>query len=168
MKGVEETKIWKCNKALYVLKNTGRSWYLTFKDKLEGYVFVKKMSDQGLFTKYTSKGHYIQVALCVDDLLVIVESEKDYDDFKKYMQHVAHIKIKDLNEVKGFCGIQFEKIDGGYKLHQRSYIEDILDRLKEFLPPKRQKIPITDYDRQKNQVLLGEKDLRTYQEILGL
>ncbi|QBM85786.1 Reverse transcriptase RNA-dependent DNA polymerase [Metschnikowia aff. pulcherrima] len=165
--GVDATKIWKCKKALYGLKNAGRSWYLTFKKKLEDFGFKRTMSDQGLFTKTTDKNTTMHIALYVDDLLVSFEDESDYEDFKAYMNDVAKIKIKDLGMVKEFCGTQFEGVDGGYKLHQKDYIEELLERYKHLLKPEKQRIPINSYDRENDLSRLDSGGVHLYQEILG-
>ncbi|QBM90867.1 Reverse transcriptase RNA-dependent DNA polymerase [Metschnikowia aff. pulcherrima] len=165
--GVDETKIWKCKKAVYGLETAGRSWKSTVKKKLEDYGFKRTMSDQGLFTKTTDKNTTMHIALYVHDLLVSFEDESDYEDFKAYMNDVAKIKITDLGMVKEFCGTQFEGVDGGYKLHQKDYIEELLERYKHLLKPEKQRIPINSYDRENDLSRLDSGGVHLYQEILG-
>lgn len=53
---VDPTKLRKLAKVLYKLKNAGRVWYETFKEKLEDCGFGRSGSDLGLFTKGSSRG----------------------------------------------------------------------------------------------------------------
>lgn len=64
------------------------------------------------------------MALYVGNLLACVEDDRNYDKFNVYMQDIAKIKIKDLGDVKKFSGIEFDKVDGGYELHQRGFINE--------------------------------------------
>lgn len=164
--GTDENTIWKCTKALYGLKNAGRAWYQTFKEKLEGFGLTRTMSDHGLFTKTTERGT-MQVALYVDDLLVSFHDKQDYEEFKTYMSDVAEIKIKDLGDMSDFCGMEFTKSKGGYHLHQSKYINDLLVRFQGFLTEKKQKVPINPYIRSEDLELLDEKGIKLYQELLG-
>lgn len=164
--GLDENAIWECTKALYGLKNSGKAWYETFRDKLIGYGLQCTESDQGLFTKETDRGT-MQVALYVDDLLVSFHDERDFIDFKTYMGEVAKIKIKDLGDMSEFCGIEFTKVDGGYSLHQSKYINDLLVRFDKFITSHRQKVPINPYVRKEDLLRLDDDGVKLYQELLG-
>ncbi|QBM89342.1 Reverse transcriptase RNA-dependent DNA polymerase [Metschnikowia aff. pulcherrima] len=167
VEGVDSNKVWKCKKALYGLRNSGRSWYLTFKSHLEAWGFKRTLSDHGIFVKTTSSNSKILVALYVDDLLVCIEDDRDYEEFKVYMLDIAKIKIKDLGDVKEFCGMEFDSVDGGYELHQRGYINELLNKYRDFVTPERQRAPMNDYDREEDSPTLGDKEIRLYQELLG-
>lgn len=58
-------------------------------------------------------------------------------------------------------------MDDGYKLHQRDYIDGLLLKYVDFLPDEKQRIPKTGYDRNPESDLLGSKELKLYQELLG-
>lgn len=167
VQGVDASKVWKCKKALYGLRNSGRSWYVTFKDCLERWGIKRILSDLGIFVKQTRRNTKIIVALYVDDLLVCVQDDQDYEELKDYMRDIAKIKLKDLGLVKDFCGTQFDIISDGYMLHQRDYIDVLLLKYVDFLSDERQRTPINDYDRDLESVLLGPKELKLYQELLG-
>ncbi|KAM9888042.1 hypothetical protein OXX69_013167, partial [Metschnikowia pulcherrima] len=90
----------------------------------------------------------MHIALYVDVLLVSMEDESDYEDFKAYMNDVAKIVVKDLGMAKELCGTQFEGLDGGYKLHEKDYIEEWLERYKHLIKPEKQRTSINSYDRE--------------------
>lgn len=109
----------------------------------------------------------MNIALYVDDLLVSVTVEQDYDDTFTYMNKVAKIAIKDLGEVKAFCGIQFDSIDDGYRLHETDYIDAILVRHHEHVPKEKFKVPMREYDRGAEDQLLTNEELKVFQELPG-
>lgn len=165
--GVDEKKIWKCVKALYGLKNAGKAWYVTFTEKLANFGFDVTRSEHGLFTKMDGDELTMIVALYVDDLLVGIRSVEEYEVFKTYMNDIARIKIKDLGNVTEFCGVEYEKTTDGYRLHQDTYTRDLLIKNERHLTREKQKMPMNDYDRDKEADELSEKELKEYQELLG-
>ena len=68
------------------------------------------------------------MALYADDLLVSIENVLEYDKFKTSMRDGAQFKIKDIEKASALSKIQFDTVGYGYEIHQRSYIEDILER----------------------------------------
>ncbi|GEQ70720.1 hypothetical protein JCM33374_g4399 [Metschnikowia sp. JCM 33374] len=167
IRGVDDRKLWMCTKALYGIKNAGRAWYLMIKEKLEENGFKRVRSERSIFRKITARGTEVIIALYVDDLLVGVEDEKDYEDFQNYMRDEAKIKIKDLGEAKDFCGVQIDRIDGGYKIHQKKYIDELLGKFERFMTQETQTVPFKEYDRERYESELNAKELRLYQELLG-
>ncbi|GEQ70445.1 hypothetical protein JCM33374_g4122 [Metschnikowia sp. JCM 33374] len=165
IRGVDDRKLWMCTKALYGLKNAGRAWYLMIKEKLEENGFKRVRSERSIFRKITARGTEVIIALYVDDLLVGVEDEKDYEDFQNYMRDEAKIKIKDLGEAKDFCGVQIDRIDGGYKIHQKKYIDELLGKFERFMTQETQTVPFKEYDRERYESELNAKELRLARDV---
>lgn len=68
-----------------------------------------------------------------------------------------------MGEVKYIIGIQFEKLHDGYLLHQKKYLQDILDKFDETdSKPCSNTIPVQDSN-------LKEKpyDVKKYQQVIG-
>ncbi|GEQ67205.1 hypothetical protein JCM33374_g869 [Metschnikowia sp. JCM 33374] len=164
--GVSATKVWKCKKALYGLRNDDKSCYNTIRSKLEAYGFKQTVS-HGIFTKTTARGTDIHAALYIDDLLVSVQDEEDYVDFRKYMALTAEIPVRDLGHIQEFCGVQFDSDIGGYYMHQKDFVEELLQKHEKFLLPRIQRCPIQNYDVHKDKSVLNEPEQSIYQELLG-
>lgn len=167
VEGVDASKIWKCNKALYGLKNAGRAWYMTCKEKLEAYGFHRTGSDQGLFTRKTKRNKDMYLVLYVDDLLIGTEDIDEFNEFKNYMSDNAKISLKDLGDMKEFCGVQFEKNENGFIIHQKGYLQVVFRKFSKFLTQKPEKIPFRDYIRDEENTKLDDKGIKVYQELLG-
>jgi Reverse transcriptase (RNA-dependent DNA polymerase) len=69
---------------------------------------------------------FVIIAVYVDDLTIAAMTLKGLDFAKKSISSV--FQIKDEGEVKKVIGIEFEKLDNGYILHQREYLNQVLSR----------------------------------------
>lgn len=157
----------KYKKALHRPRNFGRSWYLTFKAHLEGCGFKRTLTDHGIIVKSTRDNRTILVALYVDDLLICKEDDMDSKDFKIYMQNIAKSKTFDPGDIKEFCGMEFDKADGGYEIHQRGYINELLSTYSDFVTLERQRALMNEYGREIDSPSLEDKEVRSYQKLLA-
>ena len=85
-----------------------------------------------------------------------VENVLEFNEFETYMRDVA-----------GICDIQFKTVGNGYEIHQRSYIEDILERCQERILLERQPTPINICDRMKVITASADNVLKLYQKLPG-
>jgi len=156
-----ETVFWKLNKALYGLKQSGKEWNEKLNNVLTKIGFNRLTSDPCVYKKINNENHITCIlAVYVDDILltgVNNEINKTKSQIKKYFQ------IKDIGEADFIIGIKYQKYNGGYFLHQKRYINDLLCKYKsENIKPTKSIKPIINEDLRKIKV-----NLTKYKSIIG-
>lgn len=150
-------------KALYGLRQAGRSWHHRLDQVLKKCHAIPTSVDPCLY--YIGKGENIAlIAVYVDDVLIALNDQKKIDSVISCLSQ--HFDIRDLGEV-GFClGIQFICEDNVIMMRQSSYIDEILKRFKmeECNPVSTPMDPGVKLDREKQ--FKGEIDL-PYRELVG-
>lgn len=103
----------------------------------------------------------------MDDLMV---SYENFSKFNTFYENISkELKIKDLGELNQFCGTHFMKTKYGYTMNQHPFIQDILSKFHSICDDSKEhklSVPLIEDDRETNNELLNEKELKTYQEIL--
>ena len=97
-------KVWKLNKSLYGLKQSGRNWNTTLEKYLTQNGFTKSKADPCLFTKSVN-GEVVHLLVWVDDIIIAASNQKNLDETKTLL--CEKFDMKDLGELKYFLGIQF-------------------------------------------------------------
>ena len=97
-------KVWKLNKSLYGLKQSGRNWNTTLEKYLTQNGFTKSKADTCLFTKSVN-GEVVHLLVWVDDIIIAASNQKNLDETKTLL--CEKFDMKDLGELKYFLGIQF-------------------------------------------------------------
>ena len=113
------------NKALYGLKQSPYLWNKEISSYLLSKGFTQATADNCVFVR-TIKGHLQILAIYVDDC-VLIGNEENILDMKKILN--SKYKMKDLGELTYIIGIEVERTKDHTKIHQSSYI---LEVLKEF------------------------------------
>ncbi|GKF26452.1 retrovirus-related pol polyprotein from transposon TNT 1-94, partial [Tanacetum coccineum] len=121
-------KVYKLNKALYVLKQAPRAWY----GRIEAYFtkqgFRKCPYEYSLFVKVEDGGRILMVCLYVDDLLF---TGNDIVMFEKYKKSVmAEFDMSDLGRLHYFLSIEVVQSDAGIFISQRKYMQEILKKFR--------------------------------------
>ena len=117
---------WKLNKALYGLRQSGRAWNDKLNDTLLELGFKRLISDPCVYTKTNKENKIVCIlGVYVDDILLTGEEE---EILKTKELLSKNFKLTDLGYASYIIGIRFEKCEDGYLLHQRKYLDDILDR----------------------------------------
>ena len=119
------------HKSIYGLKQAGRAWYDMLSDYLQEIGFKRSKADTCVFIKGNLFGdEYITVNTKVDDLLITSKRLKDLNWLKRSLE--AKFNIKDLGPCEFYCGMIIERDDkkGTIKIHQRSYVEQVLERFE--------------------------------------
>ena len=125
-KGVNGEKlVYKLNKSLYGLKQSGRMWNQLLHAHFIDNGFTQCPTEHCLYTKETKEG-MILILVWVDDLIVGGKNENMLNETKKMMHE--RFKMKDMGKLSYFLGIEFEQGDGYVKMNQKKYIEKILEK----------------------------------------
>ncbi|CAL1680763.1 unnamed protein product [Lasius platythorax] len=118
-------KVCKLKKALYGLRQAGRSWYLTFDKVLKEHGVVPTNADTCLY--HIGKGeNIVLIAVYVDDVLIASRNQEEIDRIITSIS--KRFTIRNLGEVQQCLGIEFSREGNNITLSQRGYIREILER----------------------------------------
>lgn len=158
----KEGVVYKLEKSLYGLKQSGRNWNKVLHDCLTESGFTQNQADHCVYSQESNEGKVL-IIVWVDDLIIAASDE---DKLKKVKVMLAEqFKMKDLGQLKHFLGIDFDFSDGCIKMSQEKYTNKILQRFnmsecKVRETPCEQKLEYND-----NAVKMS--DIRMYREAVG-
>ena len=98
--------VFKLNKSIYGLKQSGRNWNQLSHSCLEQNSFKRNPVDYCVYTKHDQDGLRI-VTIWVDDILIASSNKDILAQFKEMMKH--EFKRKDLGEISYFLSITFDQ-----------------------------------------------------------
>lgn len=118
-------KVCRLNKALYGLRQSGRQWHEKFDEVLRSMGFVPTKADPCVYTT-DQGGEVVILVIYVDDILVIADKRNHFDMVRNGLR--KHFDVKEIGDVKCCVGLEFNRHDDGYSIHQRGQIKDVLAR----------------------------------------
>ena len=111
-------KVCKLKKSLYGLKQSPRAWFGRFTKSMRSFGYHQSNSDHTLFLK-KQHGKITALIVYIDDMVV---TGNDPDERKALQSHLSsEFKMKDLNHLKYFLGIEVSRSDKGIFLSPRKY-----------------------------------------------
>ena len=156
-----EKLVYKLNKSLYGLKQSGRMWNQLLHAHFVDNGFTQCPTEHCVYTKETDQG-MILILVWVDDLILGGKNETVLNETKNMMHE--RFKMKDLGKLSYFLGIEFEQGDGYVRMNQKKYIEKILEKY-DMIDCKPRSTPSEQKpDKGGNQ---DPVDPRKYREIIG-
>ena len=118
----EEGKVYKILRALYGLKQSGREWFGTLRDKLLTLAFTQMAFDPYVFTMESLD---LFVAIYVDDLLII----GGIDRIKWFKAKISKaFPCKDLGQAKYLLGLEITITGSHVSISQAAYARRIIQR----------------------------------------
>lgn len=118
-----EGKVWKLNKSLYGLKQSGRNWHTMLHEYLLELNFNSSSADACLYIK-RDNGETTILLIWVDDIIIAGSSNLAIDSIKQKLS--SKFEMKDLGSLSTFLGIQFTKHEGRITMSQSIYLENVL------------------------------------------
>ena len=115
--------VYRLNKSLYGLKQSGRNWNKMLHDCLTRNDFIQNPADHCVYIKQRER---IIVLSWVDNLIIAAEKVTSLGNVKEML--MSEFKMKDLGELNHFIGIDFDITQGCVKLNQKKYTERVLER----------------------------------------
>ena len=113
--------IWKLNKSLYGLKQSGRNWHNLLHQYLQDMDFEQSSADPCMFIKHI-ENDVIILLVWVDDIIIASSS-------KELKQKLSNqFNKKDLGELSSFLTIEFERTNETITMSQSRYQKDVLSR----------------------------------------
>jgi hypothetical protein len=124
VKGNQEL-VYKLKRSLYGLKQTPRMWYQNFDMYILSLGFVISKVDHCVYSKEEG-GHFIYVALYVDDMLLIGNNMDAINEVNKKLS--SNFDIKDLDAANFNLGMESKRDQSARNiwLNQTKYIETVL------------------------------------------
>ena len=119
-----KSKVYKLKKSLYGLKQAARQWNIAWRGMMQTLNFKQLISDACVYVRH-SGNCWTALAIYVDDIVVTATHEEEinqlFDELKSKWD------IKDLGTPKLLLGVNIETTDDCILLHQRNYVERILE-----------------------------------------
>lgn len=119
----DRNKVWKLNKALYGLDNASKVWNDTLEDFFSS-IGMRQLSSCPCI--FTGAGGSTLVLVYVDDLLIASSEEREIDGLIDRIGKAFEIKL--MQKPRKFLGIVMERTEKEMALHQRPYVEAVLER----------------------------------------
>ena len=119
--------VFKLNKSIYGLKQSGRMWYNLLHDFLVEKGFVQSTSDYCVYTRKKG-GSKVILIVWVDDIVVAGSTIECANEVKSMLS--KRFNMKDFGSISNFLGIQFELEPDVIKMHQTNYAQKILEKFK--------------------------------------
>ncbi|GKA92414.1 putative ribonuclease H-like domain-containing protein, partial [Tanacetum coccineum] len=118
-------KVYKVEKALYVLHQAPKAWYETLSTDLLENGFRKGTIDKTLFIK-KDKSDMLLVQVYVDDIIFGSTKKTLYLEFEQMMH--KRFQISSMGELTFFLGLQVQQKEDGIFISQDKYVVDILKK----------------------------------------
>ncbi len=161
-------------KGLYGLKQGGRVWWLTLKEFLLVCGYLQSRADPCVFMKHEG-GKSVYIAVYVDDITFFGD-ESLVDEAISALK--KEYKLRDLGDLTFCLTMQIELSENGTFLHQRKYIQTILEKFSKEINNQTAPTPLDHRQKFHLTALPGEpkydavldkpEDQHRYQEALGL
>ena len=141
-----ERLVYKLNKSLYGLKQSGRNWNMLLHKCLIENNFTQSSVDHCVYRKEVGEKK-VFVLIWVDDIILAASDNELMNETKMMLQE--RFKMKDLGKLSYFLGIEFEQGDGFVKMSQKRYLSKVLERFhmsncKPRNTPSEQKLEFSD------------------------
>lgn len=122
----KEHLVYKLNKALYGLHQSGRAWY---------FELTKTLKEIGLSNLNWCNctfyfGNSIILLVYVDDIVIFGKTDELVNSMLNKLKHKFDLKV--LGKTKKLLGVEFEESNKGMLIHQIPYINEICKRFESY------------------------------------
>ncbi len=165
--GLEEGNdqtVWKLNRALYGMKQSGKLWYNELKGTLKNFGYRPAVTDPCVFTREHGNAKDI-ITVYVDDLLVTGTADRGRLDI--IVAELGNIySVTNLGIVRHLLGISIGRAKNGLRLDQTAFLRKTLEEVGTLLTPRS-----TPWDHRSDEDDPGDaldvEGVRTYRRLLG-
>ena len=123
--------VYRLNKSLYGLKQSGRNWNKMLHECLIRNDFIQNPADHCVYMKQNER---LLIESWIDDLIIAADKVISLSNVKKML--MSEFKMKDLGKFNHFIGIDFHMTQGCLKMNQNKYIRRVLERFNVKLQTK--------------------------------
>ena len=121
----KENMFCKIKKSLYGLKQSARAWNIKLDSVLKNIGFRKGKADPCFYTKKINND-VIHILVYVDDMILASENEEIIKETEDKLNE--EFEIKSLGDIQCYLGIEVERVNGTFQIHQENYIKQIVNR----------------------------------------
>ena len=121
----KESMVCRLKRSLYGLKQSSRCWFVELKKYLVSLGYEQSKADPCVFLKWED-GNLSVNTIYVDDIILLADLMKDMMKFKGELSQ--KFQMTDLGPVNFCLGISVISQEDTLNLHQRQYIQSILNR----------------------------------------
>lgn len=157
-----DSLVYKLEKSLYGLKQSGRNWNRILHDCLTENGFTQNPADNCVYARESKDGKVI-IIIWVDDLIIAASNEERLREVKEML--AEKFKMKDLGRLKHFLGIDFNQSDGCVNMSQEKYTNKILERFN--MQNCRTRETPCDQKLEYTEDAVKMEDVRRYREAVG-
>ena len=115
--------VYRLNKSLYGLKQSGRNWNKMLHKCLIWNDFIQNLADHCFYMKQNER---LLIVSWVDDLIIAADKVIYLSNVKKML--MSEFRMKDLGKLNHFIGVDFHITQGCVKMNQNKYIGKVLER----------------------------------------
>ena len=112
--------VWKLNKSLYGLKQSGRNWHNLLHQYLQEMNFVQSSADPCVFVQQI-RNNTVVLLIWVDDIIIASSSNELMNNVKRKLSD--RFNMKDLGEISSFLGIEFKRTKETVTISQSRYLK---------------------------------------------
>ena len=116
--------VWKLNKSLYGLKQSGRNWSNELRNKLTSYGYKRLLSEPCAYIKVSPAGLISLAINHVDDMSLTGDDTNTNADTKKHLSR--DLPMKDMGAIQHFVGLRITRTATTLKVDQEAYINSII------------------------------------------
>ena len=126
LEGFKTNKLlYKLNKSLYALKQSGRNWNKMLHECLIRNDFILNPADHCVYMKQNER---LLIVSWVDNLIIATDKVTSLSNVNVKKMLMSEFKMKDLGKLNHFIGIDFHITQGCVKMNQNKYIGRVLER----------------------------------------
>ena len=151
--------VYRLNKSLYGLKQSGRNWNKMLHECLIRNDFIQNPADHCVYMKQNER---LLIVSWVDDLIIAADKVISLSNVKKML--MSEFKMKNLGKLNHFIGIDFYITQGCVKMNQNNYVGRVLERFNTSNCKPRATSSKLNMDLSNNS---DPVDSRKYREIIG-
>eukprot|EP00794_Sanderia_malayensis_P001728 gene1728-1926_t len=122
-----ERLVYKLNKLLYGLKQSGRNWNMLLHKCLIENNFAQSSVDHCIYRKEVGEKK-VFILIKVDNLIIAASDNETMNETKMMLQE--RFKMKDLGKLSYFLGIEFEQGDDFVEMTEKRYLSKVLERVQ--------------------------------------
>ena len=119
--------VYKLNKSLYGLKQSGRNWNNVLHECLLANDFVQSSVDHCIYIKHVGN-EMVAVLVWVDDLIIAASNDQLLNEVKEMFNSKFH--MKDMGVLSYFIGMSFVCGNGFVIMNQSKYIQKVLEKFE--------------------------------------
>ena len=159
--------IWKLEKSLYGLKQSGRNWNQVIHKFFTEQKLIQSKVDPCLYMCINDENVMI-ILIWVDDIIIAASYDDELIKLKEILK--KQFKMKDLGYISNFLGIHFTQTENTVSLDQSSYLNRVLHKF-DMIECKPRNTPcekdINAFYNNPNKPKAKQKSSKLFREIVG-